>query len=103
MLLEDPEFINPFFKWMRQGIDAKMSIEKKKILEFKNKLDSHYNHQEATILLKYLEEDTINFIPKLEKAHGMFASHMVKNLHSYIVLYLNRLIHGILSVSKEFF
>jgi hypothetical protein len=85
---------------MRQAIDTKMSIEKKKILEFKKKIDSHYNHQEASMMLKYLEEDTINFIPKMEKAYGMFASHMVQNLHSYIVLYLNRLIHGILSVSK---
>ena len=33
----------------------------------------------------------------------MFATHMVKNLHSYILLYLNRLIHGLLSVSKLFF
>jgi hypothetical protein len=28
---------------------------------------------------------------------------MVKNLHSYIILYLNRLIHGLLTVSKEFY
>jgi hypothetical protein len=27
---------------------------------------------------------------------------MVKNLHSYIILYLNRLIHGLLTVSHEF-
>lgn len=33
----------------------------------------------------------------------MFASHMVKNLHSYIILYLNRLIHGLLIVSKYFY
>jgi hypothetical protein len=28
---------------------------------------------------------------------------MVKNLHSYIILTLNRLIHGLLLVSKQFF
>jgi hypothetical protein len=28
---------------------------------------------------------------------------MVHNLHSYIVLYLNRVIHGLLTVSKEFY
>jgi hypothetical protein len=28
---------------------------------------------------------------------------MVKNLHSYITLYLNRLIHGLLTISKKFY
>ena len=42
-------------------------------------------------------------IPKYEKASGKFARQMVKNLHSYITLYLNRLIHGLLTVSKTFY
>lgn len=54
-------------------------------------------------MLKYLEEDEVNFVSKYEKACGKFTTHMVKNLHTYIVLYLNRLIHGLLTVSKEFY
>jgi hypothetical protein len=54
------------------------------------------------VLLRYLEEDKTQYIPKYEKAYGKFAIHMVKNLHSYIVLTLNRYIHGLLKVAKEF-
>lgn len=54
-------------------------------------------------MLRYLKEDEINYIPKYEKAYGKFSAHMVKNLHSYIVLYLNRLIHGLLTIAKEFY
>jgi len=36
-------------------------------------------------------------------AYGKFATQMVKNLRSYILLYLNRIIHGLLKVSKNFY
>ena len=34
---------------------------------------------------------------------GKFATKTVNNLHSYIVIYLNRLIHGLLTVSKQLY
>jgi hypothetical protein len=49
--------------------------------------------------MKNLQEDGITSIPKYEKATGKFATQTIKNLHSYIILYLNRLIHGLLTVS----
>lgn len=40
---------------------------------------------------------------RIEKACGKFAFKTVNNLHSYITLYLNRLMHGLLTVSKTLF
>lgn len=42
------------------------------------------------------------FINKVEKASGKYSFKVVKNLHVYIISYLNRLLHGLLKVSKEF-
>ena len=103
VVLEDMDKINPFFKWMKTDIDKRMKSEKEKILEFRRKLESDCHLQESIVLNKYLEEDSVNYIPKYEKAYGKFATHMVKNLHSYIIQTLNRMIHGLLNVSKEFY
>ena len=45
MILQDPEFINPFFKWMKNSVDKRLQLEKQKIEEFKKELDSHCNLQ----------------------------------------------------------
>lgn len=34
---------------------------------------------------------------------GKYASKIVKNTHSYTIAYLNRLIHGLMTVSKDFY
>ena len=80
-----------------------MAQERKKIIDFKRKLKEDCHLQESVVLRKYLQEDDANYIPKYEKAYGKFATHMVKNLHSYITQTLNRLIHGLLKVAKEFY
>ena len=38
---------------------------------------------------------------KHERICGKFSLKIVKNLESYIIIYLNRLIHGLMNVSKE--
>lgn len=48
-------------------------------------------------------EDGADYIDEGEKISGKFCSKVVKNLHSYIIAYLNRLIHGLLKVAKDFF
>jgi hypothetical protein len=88
---------------MKTAMDKLAADEKKNILIFKAELERNSYTQEAEFLLKHLEDDKITSIPKYEKATGKFATQMVKNLHSYITLYLNRLIHGLLKIAKDFF
>ena len=38
----------------------------------------------------------------VEQYSAHYAIGIVNNLHAYIVVYLNRLIHGLLSVSRKF-
>ena len=45
-------------------------------------------------------EDGGDYIDEGEKISGKFCSKIVKNLHSYIIDFLNRLIHGLLKVGK---
>jgi hypothetical protein len=59
--------------------------------------------QQARLLLKELEKDGFSHIEKIEKACGKFAYKTVNNLHCYIILYLNRIIHGLLTVSKDLY
>jgi len=68
--------------------------------KFKSFLDETSYNQQSFLLLKSFSEDVVKFIPKMEQAYGIFATQIVKSLHTYIILYLNRLIHGLLSVSK---
>jgi hypothetical protein len=98
--LQNPEFVNPFFKWIKTSIDKRIAKEKLNIIEFKNEIDNNSYNQQSFLLLKSLEEDGMNFIPKMEKAYGKFATQLVKNMHTYTLLYLNRLIHGLLKVSQ---
>jgi hypothetical protein len=59
--------------------------------------------QQARLLLKELERDGFTHVERIEKACGKFAFKTVNNLHCYIILYLNRIIHGLLSASKALF
>jgi hypothetical protein len=88
---------------MKTGIDALMAAEKVNVLAFMKDLQKNAFHQQSSLLFKNLIEDDVNFIPRMEKAYGKFSIQMVKHLHSYIVLYLNRLIHGLLTVAKKFY
>ena len=96
-MLENPLYINPFFKSMKTSIDKRMQAEKARIMEFMKKITSECHFQESVVLWQYLQEDDANFIPRYEKAYGKFATHMVKNLHSYIILTLNSSLSGQLS------
>lgn len=43
------------------------------------------------------------FIGELEWKAGIFSLDLITHFHNYLVSYLNRLIHGILKVSKQFY
>ena len=63
--LQNPEIINPFFKWMKGKVDDMMNREKQKILEFKAKIDKSNYDQQTFLLFKNLQEDGITSVPQL--------------------------------------
>ena len=65
--------------------------------------DNNYEMQSKIMKFQIDGEDSGEFIDENEKISGKFCSKVVKNLHSYIIAYLNRLVHGLLKVSKEFY
>mgnify|MGYP000934344076 CR=1 FL=1 len=63
-------------------------------------IDNNYD-QQSIHLFRSLKGNFITYVEKYEKSAGIFTVNVVNNLHSYILLYLNRLIHGLLKVSKR--
>ena len=58
---------------------------------------------QSSILQHELNFKGDEFIDQVEKASGKLSYKVVKNLHTYIITYLNKLIHGLFKASKEFF
>jgi len=48
-----------------------------------------------------LEDNDCDYIEHYENVMGLSSVGIVKNLHVYIVKYLNRLIHGMIMVAYE--
>jgi hypothetical protein len=64
---------------------------------------NNFDQQTQLLRQELNENDGFCHIDKIEKVCGKFATKTVSNLHSYIVIYLNRLIHGLLKVSKQLY
>jgi hypothetical protein len=58
---------------------------------------------QASVLQAEFERQGDEHIDKIEKISGKFSHKVVKNLHSHIITYLNKLIHGLLKAAKELF
>lgn len=91
------------FMWMKLPLNDLIEIEKKLIQDFMKDIQKNNFDQQSRIFLIQLERDGFTHIEKYEKACGKFSYKAVNNLHRYIVLYLNRIIHGLLKVSKELY
>jgi hypothetical protein len=57
---------------------------------------------QSELLMRELFIKGTNSIQKYEKISANYSIDIVNNLHSYIVSYLNRLIHGLLTVAAKF-
>ena len=101
--LQNPNLINPLFNWMKQNLDDCVAEERAHVAAFKAQLDSNNHFEQASSLHSSMQADSVTFIPELEKSVGKLSVQTIRNLHSYIFLYLNRLIHGLLTASKEYF
>ena len=91
------------FMWMKMPLNDMMEREKKKIEDFMKEVTEHNFDQQSLLLLKELEHDGFTHVEKIERACGKYARKTVNNLHCYILLYLNRVIHGLMNVSKELY
>jgi hypothetical protein len=75
--------------------------EKLEIERFMEQVFSNNYDQQAIHCFRSLKGNSFSHVEKYEKAAGIFTVNIVNNLHSYILLYLNRLLHGLLKVSKR--
>ena len=61
---------------------------------------------QANILEREMQQNSFGsdqYVDVMEKISGKFSLKVVKNLHSYIIAFLNRLIHGLLKISKRMY
>ncbi len=92
------------FMWMKEPLNDLIEEEKERIEEFMKEIQENNFDQQTKLLSQELfEKDGFFHIDRIEKVCGKFAFKTVSNLHTYIVLYLNRIIHGLLTVSKKLY
>ena len=90
--------------WMKMPLNDMIETEKQEIETFmKEILTNNFDQQTQLLKQELNENDGFYHIDRIEKVCGKFATKTVSNLHSYIVIYLNRLIHGLLKVSKQLY
>lgn len=95
--------MNSLLAWMRRSIDDKLEAELVLIKKAMHDLFKNNYEMQTNILQHELNLSGDEFIDHIEKISGKLSYRVVKNLHTYIIAYLNRLIHGLLKASKEFF
>jgi hypothetical protein len=78
-----------------------MKKEKDEIEKFVKSISDKNYVQQFAILMSELRNDADSFIERDEKISAKFAWKSVSNIESFIISYLNRLIHGLASVSKK--
>ena len=88
-------------KQKKKKLTELMKTKKKEIEEFVKSIFEKNYEQQIAILMSELHNDADSFIERNEKISAKFAWKSVNNIESFIVSYLNRLIHGLTSVSKE--
>lgn len=93
--------MNTYFSWMKTIINDMIEEEKIEIEKFVEQIFENNYDQQAVHLFRSLKGNYFTHVDRIEKAAGVFTINIVNNLHSYILLYLNRLIHGLLRVSKR--
>ena len=92
--------INIVYPWLKKDLKIKMKAEKEKIEEYmKNIYLNNYDQQYETMEGEQISKQA-PFMSKHERICGKFSLKVVKNLENYIIIYLNRLIHGLMTVSK---
>lgn len=66
-------------------------------------VENNLYQQEFKILESELLSDEAPFLSRYERVCGKFSVKVVNNLNNCVAIYLNRLIHGLMSVSSNLF
>jgi hypothetical protein len=66
-------------------------------------VENNLYQQEFKILESELLSDEAPFLSRYERVCGKFSVKVVNNLNNCVAIYLNRLIHGLMSVSFNLF
>jgi hypothetical protein len=93
--------VNTYFAWMKQIVNDMVEEEKLEIERYLEQIFANNYDQQAIHCFRSLRGNSFSHVERFEKAAGIFTVNIVNNLHSYIIHYLNRLIHGLLKVSKR--
>jgi len=100
--LQKGESVHDLKPEYRRLLDNLLSEEKKKINTYIDNIQKLNYKLEASILKNEESFQGDNQLDDLERICGKFSYKVVKNLHSEIIEYLNKVIHSILLVSKRF-
>ena len=87
---------------VRGKLEGLIRDEKRRIEEELGELASNNYFMQSQLLMRKLQAEEFTQIEKYERIASQFSIDIDNNLHSYIITYLNRLIHGLLSVAQKF-
>lgn len=92
--------VNVLFDNHKLFIDNSLKKERVSIENFMKDLLTNFYGQQSMQMKHYLEDEDNTHIERLERAFGKHSYQTVSSLHNYIIVYLNRLIHGLMTVSN---
>jgi hypothetical protein len=86
---------------VKRNLNDEIKKEKVKLKEMTDKIRKiNYAQQEKLLKNELLSQEEIVYIDRGERISGVIACKVVNNLESFIIDYLNSLIHGLLRVAK---
>ena len=102
MKLQDGKFLVVVLNEVKEGLDQLMAEEYRNIKAELSDLAKNNYFMQSELLFHELKAVKSNEIERYEGIAAKYSIDIVNNLHSYIITYLNRLIHGLLSVAQKF-
>ena len=95
--------INILYEWLRMALKKLLKDEKGKIEKYMQNVENSIYQQQYKILQSELLSSEAPFMSRYERVCGKFSTKVVNNLKNCVILYLNRLIHGLMTVSDTLF
>jgi hypothetical protein len=100
--LENGKYVAEVPDEIKEYLDQLMAEEYRNIKHELVELANNNYFLQSDLLIHELARPTVSEIEKYECIASRYSIDVVHNLHSYIIAYLNRLIHGLLTVALKF-
>jgi hypothetical protein len=100
--LENGKFLVLVLNEVKEGLDQLMAEEHRSIRAELAELARNNYFMQSELLLHEIRRARPNEIERYESISAKYSIDIVDNLHAYTLAYLNRLIHGLLSVAIRF-